>query len=141
LGISIDQPIVQSEDPTPVDSAELSKDSSRLKQKPLKPKKKLQKVTLAKAAPKVTPALTRQSSVKGMRPPTADKTVAEKADKKEELEPLTRLKHTDLVYLLNILKLQAAKRNNFLTFNDWVSDCELAFSIVQSSSNALGSDK
>jgi len=59
------------------------------------------------------------------------------------LEPITKLKYTDLVYLLNILKLQAAKKSEKLmqTKEEWISDFELALSIVQSSSNLLNNDK
>lgn len=59
------------------------------------------------------------------------------------LEPITKLKYTDLVYLLNILKLQAAKRNDNLAQNkeEWISDFELALSIVQSSSSLLNNDR
>jgi hypothetical protein len=59
------------------------------------------------------------------------------------LEPITKLKYTDLVYLLNILKLQAAKKSEKLmqTKEEWTSDFELALSIVQSSSNLLNNDK
>ena len=53
------------------------------------------------------------------------------------LEPITKLKYTDLVYLLNILKLQAAKRsgkssavNMVQSRDEWIADFELALSIV-----------
>ena len=41
---------------------------------------------------------------------------SEKSESEQDvLEPLTKLKYTDLVYLLNILKLQAAKKNDQLS--------------------------
>ena len=59
------------------------------------------------------------------------------------LDPLTRLKYTDLVYLLNILKLQAAKKSDSLaqTRDEWIADLELALSIVQSTSGNITNEK
>jgi hypothetical protein len=59
------------------------------------------------------------------------------------LEPIAKLKYTDLVYLLNILKLQAAKKSDNLaqTRDEWIADFELALSIVQSTSNLMNNDK
>lgn len=56
---------------------------------------------------------------------------------------MTRLKYTDLVYLLNILKLQAAKKSESLAqpCEEWTADLELALSIVQSTSGLIMADK
>jgi hypothetical protein len=68
---------------------------------------------------------------------------SEQAQRTNVLEPIAKLKYTDLVYLLNILKLQAAKKSDNLaqTRNDWIADFELAISIVQSTSNLMNNDK
>lgn len=62
--------------------------------------------------------ISRQSSVKSQPPDLRDNRDTKSAapDNKAQgvLEPITKLKYTDLVYLLNILKLQAAKKNDNL---------------------------
>lgn len=68
---------------------------------------------------------------------------SEHAQRTNVLEPIAKLKYTDLVYLLNILKLQAAKKSDNLaqTRDEWIADFELALSIVQSTSNLMNNDK
>lgn len=104
-----------------VSELNLIKESSRGKSKPLKAKVDKKKTTgkasitlkqsaTVKAASTLQGFPAKSSSQKGTSTPKSQQQAPA-----DVLEPLTRLKYTDLVYLLNILKLQAAKKSDKLS--------------------------